>query len=62
MRCGVLWRQNVGLTVLSRALAMIELAPRKGVIAGLDAPDDAASLIPEASSRSRQSIISAHGG
>jgi selenide, water dikinase len=41
MRCGGCGAK-VGATVLSRALAMIEPAPRNDVIAGLDAPDDAA--------------------
>jgi selenide,water dikinase len=43
MRCGGCGAK-VGATVLSRALAMIEPAPRKDVIAGLDAPDDAALI------------------
>ena len=43
MRCGGCGAK-IGATVLSRALAMIEPAPRKDVIAGLDAPDDAALI------------------
>ncbi|HEY7242594.1 MAG TPA: selenide, water dikinase SelD [Xanthobacteraceae bacterium] len=41
MRCGGCGAK-IGATVLSRALAMIDPAPRNDVIAGLDAPDDAA--------------------
>jgi selenide,water dikinase len=41
MRCGGCGAK-VGATVLSRALAAIAPVPRKDVIAGLDAPDDAA--------------------
>jgi selenide, water dikinase len=41
MRCGGCGAK-VGATVLSRALAAIEPAPRDDVVVGLDAPDDAA--------------------
>src|SRR3979411_1177449 len=41
MRCGGCGAK-VGASVLSRALAAIETAPRVDVVVGLDAPDDAA--------------------
>ncbi len=43
MRCGGCGAK-VGATVLSRALEMIDPAPRQDVIAGLAAPDDAALI------------------
>ena len=41
MRCGGCGAK-VGATVLARALSTIDPAPREDIVAGLDAPDDAA--------------------
>ena len=59
MRCGGCGAK-VGATVLSRALSAIAPAPRDDVIAGLDAPDDAA-LVDTGGDKlsSRPSTISA---